>query len=347
VSTEASIWFYREEAITMPEITASEYLNSLLVAYKNADRIYGQAVSDLVAAEIRRDEANNAKNEAFARLEEARDKYSGDNAGRSAPPKLHKERSFRKKGVGKANSFGRKPNKPNKVDKPSPPNNSQAPDMDGELPVQSPKPGSRKAPKIFTKPASGRSVINQKDDEAKRKPSRISAGPFVPLDTHKEVYEICKGRSREWFDEHLDCENLGLVKKFYQASFGTKTNEKTKKVSVATIVLSDDWNDLVSNTSDLQEMYIGKNTAPGANPTLRDRAAEALVAPPQKEPVALFFAPKISKGTSDIYYGGHWKIVDGKMLSPPRSVKGQLRQCLAKFEFVGIDQAIVDAIDKD
>jgi len=123
------------------------------------------------------------------------------------------------------------------------------------------------------------------------------------------------------------------------------TNEKTKEISVHTIVLNDEWNELVTDTSEIQEMYIGKSSDPNAKPSSRDRAALALVKPPQREPIALFFAPKKAQGSNDIHYGGHWKVVDGKMLAPPRAVKGQLRQCLVKFQFVGVSQAIVNALN--
>eukprot|EP00339_Tiarina_fusa_P027502 CAMPEP_0117033486 /NCGR_PEP_ID=MMETSP0472-20121206/23919_1 /TAXON_ID=693140 ORGANISM="Tiarina fusus, Strain LIS" /NCGR_SAMPLE_ID=MMETSP0472 /ASSEMBLY_ACC=CAM_ASM_000603 /LENGTH=315 /DNA_ID=CAMNT_0004742409 /DNA_START=56 /DNA_END=999 /DNA_ORIENTATION=- len=315
----------------MPEISASEYLNSLLVSYQNAEKVYSQAVSDLVAAEIRRDEAKQAKDEAFDRLEEARGRYGADNQDQNQsqtssprgnpPPKMSAD-SFKKKGVAKNHSFQKKgPGRTNSFRKGNA-NTSVAPPPP---PVPStPNLGSKKAPKIFSK-----SSASQDGAAPKRKPSNIAAGPFQPLPAPTSVLEICKGRSRDWFDSNFDCESVGLVRKFYQASFGTKTHEKTKKVSVFTIVLNDDWNDLVSNTSEVQEMYIGKNPSPNGKPNLRDRAAEALVKPPQREPVALFFAPKNSRGTSDIFYGGHWKVVDGKMLVPPRAVKGQDRQCLA------------------
>jgi len=88
---------------TMPEISASEYLNSLLQAYQSAEKIYTQAVSDLVAAEIRRDEASTARDEALQRLEEARAKYGPGNKAANGEQKLNKSNSFsrRKGGPGK------------------------------------------------------------------------------------------------------------------------------------------------------------------------------------------------------------------------------------------------------
>ena len=115
------------------------------------------------------------------------------------------------------------------------------------------------------------------------------------------------------------------------------------------MVLSDEWNDLAANTTEIQEVYIGQNhhTNSYPKPSLRDKAAEALVMPPQKEPFAIFLAPKNSKRTSEIYYVGHWQVQDGKMLSPPVSKKGQMMQALAKLTFAGIDKRIVDAINED
>ena len=90
-------------------------------------------------------------------------------------------------------------------------------------------------------------------------------------------------------------------------------------------------------------MYIGKSADPNAKPSLRDKAAQVLVRPPQREPVALFFSPK---DDNKIYYGGHWKVLDGDLLSPPRDVKGQPRQCLVKFECVGVSQPVINALNR-
>lgn len=314
----------------MPEISASEYLNSLLAAYQTAEKHYSQAVTDLVAAEIRRDEAKTAKEEALIRLENARAKYGGTSSRKNPSPKKrnslrgaqNKSPIFLKRG---SFSFGKKG-----TGKTHGSNNQKL----ESVPLEPPIPGSKKPPKIFSK------------SQLKRlSTSKIAPGPFEPLESVRGVYDVCKGRSREWFDENLNCESLGLVRKFYQASFGMKTNEKTKEINLYTIVLNDDWNDLVSKTSEIQEIYIGKSTDPKAKLTTRDKAAKALVDPLHKEPIGLFFAPKNTKGTSDIYYVGHWKVVDGTILRPPRNVKGQPRQCLAKFKFVGFDQAIVEAIN--
>mmetsp|Transcript_9491 Transcript_9491/g.17296 ORF Transcript_9491/g.17296 Transcript_9491/m.17296 type:complete len:153 (+) Transcript_9491:2-460(+) len=152
----------------------------------------------------------------------------------------------------------------------------------------------------------------------------------------------------------MDCDRVGLVRRFYQASFGTKTNQETKQLSVSTILLKDDSNDLVQSTSDIQVMYIDKSTkstapdgtAAKSQPSLRGQAAQAL-ATPQQEPVALFFVPVKSTGTNNIYYGGHWKVVHGEMIDPPKTIRGRPRQCRLSFEFVGVDQSIVQAINED
>jgi hypothetical protein len=216
---------------------------------------------------------------------------------------------------------------------------------------------------------------SQKPDEPKRSPPKKSSSGDLggtsrsmgvrrgskaqiravleDAEINKPVFEICKGRTREWFDQHLDCDSLSLVKNFFRASFGTKTNAQSKKVTVFTMVLNDRWNDLVVNTTEIQEVYIGQNNNTNPNPksSLRDKAAEALVMPPQKEPLALFFAPKnrekTSVKTSEIYYVGHWQVQNGKMLSPPVSKKGQMRQAHVKFKFIGIDKRIVDAMNEE
>jgi hypothetical protein len=161
------------------------------------------------------------------------------------------------------------------------------------------------------------------------------------------VLDICKGRSREWYEENLDCESLGLVKRFYQAALGTKTHAATNQIYISSVLLNDEWNDLATNTSEVQELYIGVSSNSDGKETLRDRAARALVQPPQKEPLAIFFAPKNELGTDDVYYGGHWKVVAGNMFEPPRVMKGTPRQCLVKLVFSGVDPEIVKAVNAD
>ncbi len=349
----------------MPEIPVSEYIESLLIAYQNAEKIYNLAVSDVIAAERRRDEAEKCKEDARTRLELARQKYTTPSGETPSPENPVTTSSRPPRGVtrktsqnnGKKKQVRRQPIKKaiaeSESTRTSPVENIQNIPMNVEEKIEispvakrlsitspqiilSPTAGHSKAPKIFlTNPESPR----------RRSSNRIV--PLLSIEDTKPIFEIAKGRSREWYDKNFDCEASGLVKKFYQAAFGTKTNEKTQKVTVRTIVLNDEWNDLVKDTSEMQLMYIGKSAEQDSKPTLRDRAADALVNPPQQDPVALFFAPKNLLNTNEIYYGGHWKVVDGKMLHPPRAVKGQLRQCLAKFVFVGVDRQIVEAINKE
>ena len=159
------------------------------------------------------------------------------------------------------------------------------------------------------------------------------------------VLEICKGRTCDWYEANLDSSNFGLVKRFYQAALGTKTSATTNRVYISSILLNDEWNDLVGKTSQVQELYLGTSSSPDGKETLRDRAARALVQPPQKEPLAIFFAPKNKLQTENVYYGGHWKVIAGHMLEPPQIVKGQPRQCLVKFVFSGVNMDLVKAIN--
>jgi hypothetical protein len=434
----------------MPEVSAGEYLHSLLQAFQNAEKIYCQSVADVVDAEIRRDVAMKQKDEAFSRLEEAREKFSGGTMVKDRPDDPAEKNSLSKSNRlpnrrisrVKSSTFGK--NSPNKNH-----NNNYDPTSDENknvsnsasssgvhhhmvsttdsdplgsnanedvsftqdkkpLPiVQSSRAGSKKAPSIFRKGTSSEvhhpmvsttvsdpfgsndnedigfthdktppSIIQSPRAGTKKAPSifrkgtggRLSqsnaiekrsstrAGILDPLSSPMVVYELSKGRTREWLDTHLDCDRVGLVRKFYQASFGTKTNQETKKLSVSTIVLNDEWNDLVTSTSEIQELYVSKNTNSPTNansatsghlqPSLKDKAAEALVSP-QKEPIALFFAPKKKREPSNLFYAGHWRVIDGHKLDPPSFVKGQARQCQVKFEFVGVDRTIVDAMNED
>lgn len=375
--------------ISMPDVPASEYLHSLLLAFQNADKTYSQYVSDVVKAEIRRDAARQEKDEAYARLEEAREKYSGSSLDQQAKDqpadtvekrRLGNSNSFQKRrSPAKTNSFGNKgPQKAGNGNSSVASNGkavngtlqngsmekvTQRPTSHGSVDggskedkkppavLQSPRAGSKKAPSIFRKASVRRAP--QSGVQGKR-PSN-SPAVLEPLSSPSSVLELSKGRTREWLDSHMDCDGVGLVRKFYQASFGTKTSQETKKLIVCTIVLNDEWNVLVKTTAEVQEMYIGKGNSNGTNtgsnvgtqqPSLRDKAAEALAAH-QKEPVALFFAPKKGTEPRDIFYGGHWRVIEGEMLNPPRIVNGQARQCLVKFEFVGLNNAIVRALNED
>ncbi|KAL3941514.1 MAG: hypothetical protein SGBAC_004132 [Bacillariaceae sp.] len=172
----------------------------------------------------------------------------------------------------------------------------------------------------------------------------------IPLDSKDidlPILSICKGRSRDWYEANLDSESLGLAKRFYHAALGTKTRASTNQVHISSVLLNDEWNAMATNTSEVQELYIGVSNTSDGKETLRDRAARALVQPPQREPVAIFFAPKKTRNTDDVYYGGHWRVVAGSMLEPPHVINGMPRQCLAKFIFCGVNPDIVKAVNGD
>jgi hypothetical protein len=333
--------------------STSDLLNSLLTAYQYAEKVYGHTVSDLVSAEIRRDEALQVKNLAFAKLEEAREKIHSAPAPNVPTPATMRQpppspRAKAPKILTK-NSMNRRSSR--NVVESEPKQEEKKPDEmiqeeKKEEDIRKPDEPKRSPPKKTNSRNLGGSNRNL---GGRRGPKALVPAVLEDAEINKPVFEICKGRTREWYDSHLDCDSLGLVKNFFRASFGTKTNAQSKKVTVFTMVLSDEWNDLAVDTTQIQEVYIGQNnyTNPNPKPSLRDKAAEALVMPPQKEPLAIFFAPKKSKKNSDIYYVGHWQVQDGKMLDPPVSKKGLMRQALAKFKFVGIDKRIVDAINED
>ena len=173
---------------------------------------------------------------------------------------------------------------------------------------------------------------------------------IIPLESKNmdlPILAICKGRSREWYEANFDAESLGLAKRFYQAALGTKTHASTNQVHISSVLLNDEWNTMATTTAEVQELYIVVSNNSDGKETLRDRAARALVQPPQQEPAAIFFAPKMTRNTEDVYYGGHWKVVAGSMLDPPRVFKGTPRQCLANFVFCGVDPEIVKAVNGD
>ena len=67
-----------------PEVSSSEYLRKLLAMYQATEQVYMQAVSDVITAEIRREEALRAKNDAMKRLEEARMRLRHSNVDKAA-----------------------------------------------------------------------------------------------------------------------------------------------------------------------------------------------------------------------------------------------------------------------
>ena len=52
----------------MSGIPPSDYINALLTGYQYAEKVYSQAVSDVIAAEVRRDEAKKIRDDMFARM---------------------------------------------------------------------------------------------------------------------------------------------------------------------------------------------------------------------------------------------------------------------------------------
>ena len=56
-------------------VPVEEHLNSLLAAFQYAEKIYNQTVTDAVAAEIRRNEAERFKIDTFEMLRKAREKF--------------------------------------------------------------------------------------------------------------------------------------------------------------------------------------------------------------------------------------------------------------------------------
>lgn len=456
----------------MTTVPANEHLSALLATYQYAEKMFSQLVAEVVAAEMRRDEAEKFKIEAFKRLQKARERYNADAtthdmaqgnytegklqnlAGHSHNMEIDPKRDTRKQQVNQdisrndpvhSNGGRRSPkssprrNSENIQSSPVLPKEPSIPAADQELlsprkPIKqtiAQEARGNKGPRSPTSPSNKdkkskvefpthvKSPITPADQEilsprrsiratiaesnaAKTVPPEPPISPFetngerratfspdtrasavgsesnrgagsshdraqkegsrrknrsivVSLKAYKEpkpTLQISRGRSREWLDENVDYEAFGLVKNFYQAAFGTKTNEKAQRITTRTIVLSDETNDLVSDTGKIQEMYVVKNTndtSDGTEGTLsqRNRAAHALVDPPQSHPFALFFAPKKTLSTSDIYYVGHWKVQDGKILDPPEMVNGYLRQAMAKFSFAGVDKNIVDAFNRD
>ena len=336
----------------MPAATSTQDLTALLEAYQNAERAYGKAVADVVAAEIKRDESLRAKDEAYSQLEAARRKFSEESLHNSSSHmNAFSNSSSNNLSVPALTPPSPRTTNPKiNIGRPQPPKRSKSKDGGaGSRPGPPKRTNSKGAGRKTPKRTNSKKKENKMESVRNlmvRKSVRM-LGNLVQSDLDRPIFDVCTGRSREWYEEHVNCESLGLVKQFYQASFGTKTNGKTQKVHVFTMVLNDEWNDLVTRTTEIQDVYIGKNTSENAKPSLRDRAAQALVSPMQAEPIALFFAPKKSKGSGDIYYVGHWKVIDGKMLAPPRPVKGQMRQCLVRLKFVGLNQDIVDAISKE
>ena len=442
-------------------VPVEEHLNSLLAAYQYAEKIYNQTVTDAVAAEIRRNEAERFKIDTFEMLRKAREKFgtlgnetsineSKQSVSENELPELKKEgnhssvstvdrtkKRTRKHPAKTENDFSLGPisqpmhslsvpkNEPSLPLFPltsqelRPPRSPDKQTITGQLlpkvgPVSPPSSPVRVKGTSEEKPMLSRSPLPAADQEmlsprrairamiaeakalkgvlpevppisaversnekpvthppAAQSSDVVKSGTPTPtrqrrLEPHtrkkphgvvvalrafsqpKPTLQITKGRSREWLEKNFNYQAFGLVKKFYDASFGTKTNEKAQKVTVRTIVLTDEWDELATDTSMTQEMYVLKGAGENSGSVdlaQRDRAAHALVDPPQSLPIALFFAPKKTLNSSDLYYVGHWKVVGGKVLDPPEMMNGQFRQAVAKFAFAGVDKNIVDTFN--
>jgi len=348
----------------MAKISAYEYLNTLIDFYEATDKLYMQAEADVVVATKRRDEAKNMKNKVWNRLAEARKKCNVTDS--DVTKTVVRKSSLRNREHGEKtpsprdndgnksdNQFSPDPFSPDPFSPQTyPPLHEEdelknkrnqlqpIPDLDSQA-VAPTGPRNRK-PRKLSSPG-GRS---RKMGHSIPKQSRsIRTVKLESKNINVPIFEICRGRAPEWYESNLKAESLGLVKRFYQAALGTKTHAATNQVYISSVLLNDEYHTMVTMTSEVQELYIGVSKTSDGKETLRDRAARALVQPPQKEPVAIFFAPRNTKFTGDVFYGGHWKVVAGNMLEPPRIVKGTPRQCLVKFEFCGVNPDIVKAVN--
>eukprot|EP00980_Cylindrotheca_fusiformis_P023803 scaffold11032_cov122-Cylindrotheca_fusiformis.AAC.4 len=353
----------------MIDVPAREHVKTLLAFYQTAETMLRQAEADVVFAKKRREEARNIKDEAMARLEEAKERYGVEdialpdrslslvelskrlvrkpssrhakqkknkNRGRSKSPSQHGSDGYKSDDPVASTGYRRSKSRQQAADLSSHSDHRNSPDG---------SPGKHKSrhskmprPRSLGSPGGRRSS----GGAASRRGSLL-----ISKDLVSPVLGICKGRSREWYEANIDCESLGLVKRFYQAALGTKTHAASNQIYISSVLLNDEWNDLVADTSEIQDLYIGVSSNSDGRETLRDRAARALIRPPQKEPLAIFFAPRHSLGTEDVYYGGHWRVLAGNMFDPPLVMKGTPRQCLVKLIFSGVDPEIVKAVNAE
>jgi len=106
---------------------------------------------------------------------------------------------------------------------------------------------------------------------------------------------------------------------------------------VHAIVLNDEWNHLVETHDEPQLWYVG--VGPG-----RKRDANLVAACPQTIP--LFHAPKIQYNTKELFYVGHYKVLNIKEYNPPIVINDQERQLLLTFTFVEFDNKLATIINK-
>ncbi|OEU16968.1 hypothetical protein FRACYDRAFT_239563 [Fragilariopsis cylindrus CCMP1102] len=97
---------------------------------------------------------------------------------------------------------------------------------------------------------------------------------------------------------------------------------------VHAIVLNDEWNELVQTIDEQQLWYVG--LGPG-----RKRDAGLVAACSSTIPI--FHAPKVEYKTKELFYVGHYKVLNIKEYEPPISITDQERQLLLTFTFVEFD----------
>jgi hypothetical protein len=129
------------------------------------------------------------------------------------------------------------------------------------------------------------------------------------------------GRTRE------ELNNIDLVEYMGSCKFG-QSCICSKFGKVHAIVLNDEWNELVQTIDEQQLWYVG--LGPG-----RKRDAGLVAACSSTIPI--FHAPKVEYKTRELFYVGHYKVLNIKEYDPPISITDQERQLLLTFTFVEFD----------
>eukprot|EP00529_Nitzschia_sp_RCC80_P000604 CAMPEP_0113480460 /NCGR_PEP_ID=MMETSP0014_2-20120614/21889_1 /TAXON_ID=2857 /ORGANISM="Nitzschia sp." /LENGTH=376 /DNA_ID=CAMNT_0000373895 /DNA_START=381 /DNA_END=1507 /DNA_ORIENTATION=+ /assembly_acc=CAM_ASM_000159 len=109
------------------------------------------------------------------------------------------------------------------------------------------------------------------------------------------------------------------------------------------IVLNDQWNDLVEYQHEIQDWYVGASDG-------RLKKAEVVASTIDTQTLIPLFH-SFKKGRPDpinktkkksppthIYYVGHFKVVEFKMLKPHVMFKDKIRQCLIRMQFIKFDE---------
>ena len=105
---------------------------------------------------------------------------------------------------------------------------------------------------------------------------------------------------------------------------------------VHAIVLNDEWNELVQTIDEQQLWYVG--LGPG-----RKRDAGLVAACSSTIPI--FHAPKVEYKTKELFYVGHYKVLNIKEYDPPISITDQERQLSLTFTFVEFDIKLATIIN--